>query len=646
MPDDGGRVPRSAGKAHPEPTEPGGLHYRAFLSYSHRDHRLVAWLHRALETYRIPRKLVGRETLEGPVPSRLRPIFRDREELSASADLGTAIQSALRQSRYLIVICSPASARSKWVNEEVLAFKRHHGERRILAVIADGEPGSADQECFPPALRFRLGADGHLSDDPAEPIAADLRAHGDGKRLAKLKLIAGLCSVDLDEVVQRESRRRVRQLAILSGASFVGMGVAVGLALYANAARIEAVKQRGIAERESATARAASEYLIGTFALSNPATENPKTITAFSILARSGERARAELRDQPVVQARLLSTIAQAYINLGLMDQARGLLEPALPGFRSAGADGGDAALTLAAAFLKQGDLDRAAHAVGQARQLIGQPTPQNQEVRARAFYLDGLIDTAAGKTHDGLAAYDQSLALYRALPHVPERRLSGVLHSRANLLSDDGQFAAAETNLAEALAIERRTLGDQHLVTGQTWFLMAQNAFLAGDLKTAETRINRSLAIEQRVLDPDNPILADTLSMQGQILQGEHRLAEAERSLERAIAVYRAAFKRPHYLIGIAEIYVALIQSERGQTEAALRTLDDAKHNYDVSYGHLHPNHGDLLVNRATILAHAGRMAEARRDCAQGLDILGQTLGPHASYTMSMTAVCANLHS
>ena len=74
-----------------------------------------------------------------------------------------------------------------------------------------------------------------------------------------------------------------------------GMLVAGGLALYANARRIEANEQRVIAQREAAAAKAASDYLVGTFELSNPATENPRTITALTILGRSADRARQEL---------------------------------------------------------------------------------------------------------------------------------------------------------------------------------------------------------------------------------------------------------------------------------------------------------------------------------------------------------------
>ena len=97
-----------------------------------------------------------------------------------------------------------------------------------------------------------------------------------------------------------------------------------GLAFYANERRIEANEQRMIAQREAAAARAASDYLVGTFELSNPATENPKTITALTILGRSAERARTELADQAGrSRFALMSTLGRAYNNLGLTNEAR-----------------------------------------------------------------------------------------------------------------------------------------------------------------------------------------------------------------------------------------------------------------------------------------------------------------------------------
>lgn len=236
-----------------EPAAP--RRYWAFLSYSHVDQRWAAWLQRALETYAVPRRFVGRTTSAGPpAPRRLRPVFRDLDELRADADLGERLQTALRQSAYLIVICSPAAASSAWVNEEVRQFKAGNPTGRVLALIVAGEPFAsddpqlADQECFPKALRVRVGADGALTNERIEPSAADLRPGHDSRRRALLRLIAGMLSVDLDELVDRDGRRRHRQLLALSA---VSVGVAASMCALAVATMLErnaAVTQRGRAE--------------------------------------------------------------------------------------------------------------------------------------------------------------------------------------------------------------------------------------------------------------------------------------------------------------------------------------------------------------------------------------------------------------
>ena len=630
---------------------PASVHrYRAFLSYSHRDRAAAASLHHALEVYRIPRKLVGTATAIGPVPRRLIPIFRDREELSAAADLGSLITAALESSLFLIVLCSPAAAASRWVDQEIRAFKRMHGEGRVLALIVAGEPyasaspATAHEECFPHALRYRIGADGELSDQPAEPIAADMRTGADGRRLARLKLIAGLTGLTLGELIRRETQRKLRRLGILATAAVIGMVFAGGLAIYANARRIEAIQQRAIAERESATARAAADYLVQTFAISNPATENPRTITALTMLGRSAARARTELAGQPVVQSRLIYTLAQAYNNLGLFDEARRMIEQSAPAIEQAGVDGVGAELTLASTYLDLGALDKASAAVNHAERILGPDQTKLPEWRAMAAVTRGRIRIATQNTEGGLADFDRALAFYRASPGTQPRAIAALLQNRGLVLSDEGRFDAAETSLGQALQMSRANLGDRHLFTGQIWFALAQNAFLAGKLPLAETRIANALAVERLMLDPQNPIIADALSLQGQIYQGEKKLPEAEAALRHAIAVYRKAFGGPHYLIGIADVYLGLVESDRGNSAGALLILDDAKHNYDVSYGKIHANHGDLLVNRAVVLARAGRMREARADCARGIAILSQTLGADANYTNSMKTVCAHL--
>lgn len=242
--------------------------YSAFVSYSHADRQLADWLHRELESYRVPAKLIGSPAAFGPIPARLTPIFKDREELSASGSLGELIEAALARSRALIVVCSPAAAGSRWVNEEVRTFKQVHGEQRIYAVIVAGEPwgsripGREADECFPPALRFAVGPDGVVTDRPAEPVAADFRASGDGRKLGKLKLVAGLIGVRLDELVRRESQRRQRRLVYFAAASLAGMTVTSGLAISAVQARDEAREQRNEAEHQRSEADGLVEFML------------------------------------------------------------------------------------------------------------------------------------------------------------------------------------------------------------------------------------------------------------------------------------------------------------------------------------------------------------------------------------------------
>jgi len=157
---------------------PTAIKYRAFLSYSHRDKELADWLHRELERFRVPSALAGKLTANGVVPRRLTPIFRDEQDLSAGGDLAEEIEAALAASQFLVVLCSPTAAKSRWTNAEIESFKRTRPEGCVLAAVAAGEPfasdiaGREEEECFPPALRFKYDRRGHQTSKRAEPLSA------------------------------------------------------------------------------------------------------------------------------------------------------------------------------------------------------------------------------------------------------------------------------------------------------------------------------------------------------------------------------------------------------------------------------------------------------------------------------------------
>jgi tetratricopeptide (TPR) repeat protein len=309
-------------------------HYFAFLSYSHADSAEADWLHQELERFRVPSTLAGKLTANGVIPKRLTPIFRDRHELAASEDLGAEIRQALELSRCLIVLCSPAAAKSKWTNAEIDTFKRLHPDGCIIAAVIAGEPLASDipgrehEECFPPALVAKYNRRGKPTGEKSEPLAADLREGKGGKRTGFLKVVAGILSVGLDDLVQRDHLRRQRRMALIAGASLIGMLLAIALALAAIQARDAARDQRREAE-------GLIEFMVGDLR------QKLEPIGRLDVLDGVGSRVLAyyskqetsELSDAALLQrSRALSLMAKVAFQRGNLGEAQALYAEAMAG--------------------------------------------------------------------------------------------------------------------------------------------------------------------------------------------------------------------------------------------------------------------------------------------------------------------------
>ncbi len=218
--------------------------YKAFISYSHKDERWAKRLHRRLETYKLPADVSERFKYRRPLSS----VFRDREELSVGSDLSAVIVDALNQSETLIVICSPDSAQSKWVNQEIRHFKALGRAAKIFPIIIAGKPFDDEEECFPKSLLYEIDAFGLLTDEFAEPLAADLRANSDGWRLGTLKLIAGILNLPLDHLVQRDNQRARRRLLTLASSAVLMALIMAGLTVKSVSSEREAEARRADAE--------------------------------------------------------------------------------------------------------------------------------------------------------------------------------------------------------------------------------------------------------------------------------------------------------------------------------------------------------------------------------------------------------------
>jgi len=233
--------------------------YKAFISYSHQDEHWARWLQHALESYRVPGRLVGKQGSFGKIPARLAPVFRDREDLSSAASLTETVQHELASAETLVVICSPAAAQSRWVNEEIRAFAALGRADRIYALIVEGDPQAADpaERCFPNVLVEDRGS-GAL-----EPLAADARKWADGKVLAKLKLVAGILGIRLDDLRQREMQRRRRNWIVSSV-------TVASVVLLTTILSVSTITSHKAAQQRRANTEELLSYMLGTLEELNP----------------------------------------------------------------------------------------------------------------------------------------------------------------------------------------------------------------------------------------------------------------------------------------------------------------------------------------------------------------------------------------
>ena len=180
--------------------------YFAFISSSSRD---ICWgkrLHSRLEHYRMSSALCSQH---GWKRTPMRPVFFAPTDIQPG-ELSEELKSRLRASRNLIVICSPNSAQSGWVSEEIKYFHELGRTKHIHFFIVKGQAHSHNPatECINPIVD-KLGI--------PEILGANIHEKNHilpylNKERAYVQLISKLLGIEFDDIWQRHKRRLVRKI--------------------------------------------------------------------------------------------------------------------------------------------------------------------------------------------------------------------------------------------------------------------------------------------------------------------------------------------------------------------------------------------------------------------------------------------------
>ena len=214
-------------------SEPAEYKYFAFISYNSKDQKWGKRLQRKLESFKLPSTLCSERKLKRKPIS---PVFFAPSDIQPGG-LDDELRERLRQSEYLIVVCSPNSAKSEWVGKEIEYFHSLGRTDRIQFFIVDGEPHSSDpeRECFNPVVDT-LGLPEILGANIHEKI---YRYPWLNRERAYVQLVSKLLGVEFDSLWRRQRRRLIMRIVQWIVGLLIVAGAIVWIALASRAVNVD-----------------------------------------------------------------------------------------------------------------------------------------------------------------------------------------------------------------------------------------------------------------------------------------------------------------------------------------------------------------------------------------------------------------------
>ena len=402
----------------------------------------------------------------------------------------------------------------------------------------------------------------------------------------------------------------------------------------AEAARAEAVaqqteaeKQEAEAKKQAAIASAVVRFQSDMLAAVNPANlpKDPATgeplkdsVTVVQALEAALKAIdEGSLKDSPLVEAGVRTTIGDTFVSLGRYEDALPVLRRALE-IRKANYPEGS--LEIAQSMDRLAEPLSLVSKHGEAVHLLR----ESLAIRRRALPAN---DPSVGTAMNNLA---QSLQLQGAYEQAESiLRESIAIQEQASTSSDKAGLARTYDNLSKTLtkrnkldeaeefmrkALQSRTAayppGHPEIALGQN--NLATMLLSAKKYGEAEQLYRESLASRRAALPADHPDIASTLSNLGSVLRNQGKLAEAESVYRESLAIKRAILPRGHESIASSLNGLGLLLKEMDKLDEAETLYREALAIRRETLPAGHPSIATSLNNLAVLLKDQGKLTEA----------------------------------
>ncbi len=423
----------------------------------------------------------------------------------------------------------------------------------------------------------------------------------------------------------RFARRNSIAIAVVAG-------VFVLLAAFAfreASLRKEAQAAHQRAEQEAETSRQVSRFMTGLFEVSDPGEARGNSVTARELLDRGAERIGKELKDQPLVSARLMSTMGNVYVKLGLYDAAAPLLEEARS-LREATLSAEDA--DLAAVLTQLGDVyrrlarfDEAEAVLARSLAIHEQQLPADPVELAETLQTLGNLYMRQGRFADAEQAHLRGIPIHESALGPDHPDFASHLNSLAMVYADQGRNDEAEALYLRAIGILEKAWGPDHpdLANHLESLGNLYNALARYD--DSATYLERGLALRENALEPDHPLISYSLMNLAALFGNSGDLDQAEAYIARAIRIQEKAFDADDYRLALSRYNLADMHWQRGRLDEAAALAHTALDSWSKTLEPDHPFVGYASRLLGQVYMTQGLIDQAEAHVVKAYSVFGQ---------------------
>lgn len=352
-----------------------------------------------------------------------------------------------------------------------------------------------------------------------------------------------------------------------------GIAASSWQAIRANRAEQSATRERIIAQQESASAKAVSDFLkydllaqAGARAQAGSHTRPDPDLKVRVALDRAAARIAGKFASQPLIEAAIRQTIGITYRDMGLSAPAHPQIERALDIRRRVlGPEHFDTLTSMnELALLYENDGNWAAAEALVTKVLQIDRRLHRQSTLQTLAAMNQLAIAAGGQGHYSRAAalFSDVLQMQRQILGDQHPDTLGVMNNLATQYVNQGKYAQAEPLFESLVESKRRVLGEEHPST-----LMSVNSLgvlyrYEGKYPQAEGLLTVALDTRRRAMGTEHKDTLSSLNSIGLLYQAEGKYAQAESILEGVVKVRRRVLGEQHpetlaVMHNLAELYL-----------------------------------------------------------------------------------------